>query len=82
LRQAVDLIGEGEPAAAVIRERALALFAPWPEARVEYFELTDPQTLEPLDRIDLAGPVLVAAAMWLGSTRLIDNMSWPGKRRT
>jgi pantoate--beta-alanine ligase len=82
LLQAVELIGEGERSAAVIRERALALFAPWPEARVEYFELTDPQTLAPLDRIDFASPVLVAAAMWLGSTRLIDNMSWPGKKLT
>jgi pantoate--beta-alanine ligase len=77
LRQAVDLIGKGERSVAVIRERALALFAPWPEARVEYFELTDPRTLTPVDRVDRA--VLIAGAMWLGSTRLIDNMSWPAQ---
>jgi pantoate--beta-alanine ligase len=77
LRQAVDMIGEGESSAAAIRERALALFAPWPEARVEYFELTDPQTLTPVDRVDRA--VLIAGAMWLGQTRLIDNMSWPAQ---
>jgi pantoate--beta-alanine ligase len=77
LRQAVELIGEGERSVAVIRERALGLFAPWPEARVEYFELTDPRTLTPVDRVDHA--VLVAGAMWLGQTRLIDNMSWPAQ---
>jgi pantoate--beta-alanine ligase len=77
LRQAVELIAEGERSASVIRERALALFAPWPEARVEYFELTDPRTLTPVDRIDQA--VLIAGAMWLGQTRLIDNMSWPAQ---
>jgi pantoate--beta-alanine ligase len=77
LRQAVELIGEGERSVAIIRERALALFAPWPEARVEYFELTDPRTLTPVDRIDRA--VLIAGAIWLGQTRLIDNMSWPAK---
>jgi pantoate--beta-alanine ligase len=77
LRQTMDLIDEGERSVAAIRERALALFTPFPEARVEYFELTDPHTLAPLDRID--GPVLIAGAIWLGPTRLIDNMTWPAK---
>jgi pantoate--beta-alanine ligase len=74
LQKAVDLIGEGERTTSVIREQALTLFAASPEARVEYFELSDPETLRPLDRV--SGPVLIAGAMWLGATRLIDNMSW------
>jgi pantothenate synthetase len=37
--------------------------------------VTDPDTLQPVQHID--GPVLIAGAIWLGSTRLIDNMSWP-----
>jgi len=40
--------------------------------RVEYLELRDAETLRPLDR--LAGPARVLAAVWLGATRLIDNV--------
>jgi pantoate--beta-alanine ligase len=75
LRHAVESMERGERSVAVIREAALALFAPYPEARIEYFEVTDPDTLLPLAQV--AGPALVAAAMWLGPTRLIDNMRWP-----
>jgi pantoate--beta-alanine ligase len=75
LRNAIDSIDRGERRVMAIREVALAQFAQWPEVRVEYFEVTDPDTLQPVERIE--GPVLVAGAMWLGSTRLIDNMRWP-----
>jgi pantothenate synthetase len=37
----------------------------------EYLELVDPETLVPVSALD--GPVLVAVAARLGSTRLIDN---------
>jgi pantoate--beta-alanine ligase len=40
--------------------------------RFEYFEIVDPVTMQPVDRID--GPVRVAGAVWIGSTRLIDNI--------
>ncbi len=75
LRLAADRIGRGERSVEAVRREALELFAPYPEARVEYFEVTDPLTLQPLERIE--GPVLIAGAMWLGSTRLIDNMFRP-----
>jgi pantoate--beta-alanine ligase len=75
LRAAVDQIEEGERSTAALRQAALAIFAQHPEAQLEYFEVTDPGTLTAVDQI--AGPVLIAAAMWLGSTRLIDNISWP-----
>jgi pantoate--beta-alanine ligase len=39
--------------------------------RTEYFQLVDPDTLLPVDRID--GPVLALVAAEVGSTRLIDN---------
>jgi pantoate--beta-alanine ligase len=76
LRDAVDSIARGERRCAAIREAGLREFAEYPEVRVEYFEITDPDTLQPVERVE--GPVLVAGAMWLGSTRLIDNMRWPG----
>jgi pantoate--beta-alanine ligase len=39
--------------------------------RLEYFEIVDPQSIQPVEAI--AGPVLVAGALWVGGTRLIDN---------
>jgi pantoate--beta-alanine ligase len=80
LRAAVSAIDHGERSTEVLRNAAQATFSQNPEARVEYFEITDPDTLVPVERV--AGPVLIAAAMWLGSTRLIDNMSWPCPIRT
>jgi pantoate--beta-alanine ligase len=42
------------------------------EIWVEYFEVVDAGTMQPVKRIQ--GPVCVAAAIWLGATRLIDNV--------
>ena len=75
LRAAVSAIDHGERSTEFLRNAAQTIFSHHPEARLEYFEITDPDTLAPVERI--TGPVLIAAAMWLGSTRLIDNMSWP-----
>lgn len=47
-----------------------------PEIRVEYLEIVNPGSMQPIERI--AGPVLVAAAIWIGGTRLIDNVLWSG----
>lgn len=47
--------------------------------RLEYLEIVDPRSLQPVERI--AGPVLVAGALWVGTTRLIDNIiCGPGAR--
>jgi pantoate--beta-alanine ligase len=78
LQHAVHLIREGERSAAAIHEAVLPLFAEYPEVRLEYFEIADPNTLMPMDVLDR--PALIAAAMWLGSTRLIDNVSWPEQK--
>ena len=40
--------------------------------KVEYLEVVDPDDLQPVERV--AGPVLVAGAVWAGATRLIDNI--------
>jgi pantoate--beta-alanine ligase len=42
-----------------------------PGARVDYFEIVDPETLAPVERVGKAS--LVAVAAWVGKTRLIDN---------
>jgi pantoate--beta-alanine ligase len=40
--------------------------------KLEYLEIVDPDDMQPVERI--AGPVVVAGALWVGSTRLIDNV--------
>jgi pantoate--beta-alanine ligase len=73
LRMAVELIDNGERSVAAIREHVLPQFDSHPEVRVEYFEVSDPDTLTSIEHID--GSVLIAGAIFLGSTRLIDNVS-------
>ncbi len=43
-----------------------------PSLRLEYLEIVDPDEMQPVGR--LTGPVCVAGALWVGSTRLIDNV--------
>ena len=56
------------------------MFRKYTELRLEYFEIVEPRTLKPVEHVD--GPVLIAGAMWVGATRLIDNMSWPVETET
>lgn len=72
LSAAADQVASGERSTAVIRENALRVLHQHPELRLEYLELVHPQTLQPITEIN--GPVLIAVAAWLGSTRLIDNV--------
>lgn len=76
MRKAIDVIQNGERRVPVICDQALALITPCAQARVEYFEIVNPELLTPVEQID--GPVLIAAAMWLGPVRLIDNVLWKG----
>jgi len=41
--------------------------------RLDYFEIVNPDTLDPVE--DVSGGALVAAAAFVGSTRLIDNLT-------
>ncbi len=42
------------------------------EIRLDYFEVVDPDTLDPVEQ--LVGRAMVAVAAYVGSTRLIDNV--------
>ena len=59
----------------LLREEVLAavqeVLAAEPLLKIDYVELVDPKTMEPLELID--GPVLVLVAAALGETRLLDN---------
>jgi pantoate--beta-alanine ligase len=43
-----------------------------PMGTVDYIEIVDPNTIEPVDEI--TSPVLVAVALHVGKARLIDNI--------
>jgi pantoate--beta-alanine ligase len=72
LSEASGLIAAGQRDAAVIRRTATTRIGAAPGVRLEYFDTVDPEEMQPVSRVD--GPVRVAGAIWVGSTRLIDNM--------
>ena len=47
-------------------------FATEPAVKLDYFEIVDPDTLDPVSEI--SQPALVAVAAFVGTTRLIDNV--------
>jgi pantoate--beta-alanine ligase len=49
-----------------------------PGARIDYAQIVDDATLQPLDRLDR--PALAAVAVFVGTTRLIDNIELPVPR--
>jgi pantoate ligase/cytidylate kinase len=43
-----------------------------PQVALDYFEIVDPETLDPVEQVSQKTLVVVAA--YVGSTRLIDNV--------
>ena len=70
------LADTGEANAAKLAEAGREVIAEEPMARLDYFEIVDPDTLEPVT--DVRKGALVAVAAWIGSTRLIDNLMVSG----
>ena len=67
-----SLFNGGERNAGALISAARQEFAKEPAARLDYFEVVDPDTLETLEIIQ--GRVLTAVAAFVGKTRLIDNL--------
>jgi len=74
LREAERIIAGGERDARVVERRAAAAIPSDASLRLEYLDVVDPVELQPVDTI--AGTVLVAGALWVGHTRLIDNVTY------
>ena len=62
----------GERSAARLREAGERVVAGEPGARLDYFAIVDPDSLDFVDEV--ARPTLVAVAAYVGTTRLIDNV--------
>jgi pantoate--beta-alanine ligase len=77
-RAAASVENGGTDAAQITRDAASAIPAD-ERLRLEYLELVDPEDFQPVTRV--TSPVVAAGALWVGHTRLIDNVRCapPGK---
>jgi pantoate--beta-alanine ligase len=71
IRHVESLAAEGRRSSEALLAAAREIFAAEPAVRVDYIELVDWSTLEPVSTA--ASGTLFAVAAWVGSTRLIDN---------
>lgn len=72
LRQAEQMIKDGEKNPRRIIQRMKQIIHSEPLAGMDYIEIVDLENLDPLDKIE--GDVLVALAVFIGKIRLIDNL--------
>ena len=72
LLQAREKISSGENRSSSIVAAVCATLPHSDKLKLEYLQIVDPETMQPVDII--AGPVRIAAALWVGTTRLIDNL--------
>jgi pantoate--beta-alanine ligase len=71
VRRVENLVARGERSAKALLEGARAVLDAEPSVRVDYIELVEYATLQPVEN---ASPgTLFAVAAWVGATRLIDN---------
>lgn len=66
------LVASGEDDPVVVKEAAMKLFNLEPRVRVEYLEVIDPLQMLPVGQI--ANAVRAMGGVWVGKTRLIDNL--------
>lgn len=71
VQQAEKNVAQGVRDASQLIHEASELIRSYPYTKIEYVALCDPETLKDVDRVD--GPTLIALAVWVGKTRLIDN---------
>ena len=72
LQRVKAAVEAGETSAAKLAEAGVGEIAREPGAKLDYFAIVDPDTLEPVEKV--VPRTLVAVAAWVGTTRLIDNM--------
>ena len=72
LLAAHELRRSGQKNAARLQAAARSQIARAPLARIDYLEVADANTLQPLPAVN--GPAVLAAAVFFGKTRLIDNI--------
>jgi pantoate--beta-alanine ligase len=71
------LIEAGERNPAAVKDAAAKILATEKLAKPEYFEIVDTVEVQPVSEI--RGEVRIAGAVWIGKTRLIDNVAAVGR---
>ena len=66
-----QMVEEGEKSALAVKTRIEDIISKEPLAKIDYVEITDWNSIEPVDIID--DSILCAIAVYIGNTRLIDN---------
>lgn len=69
-----EMMRQGERNTEVVKNAIVQNIKTEPLAKVDYVEIVDSENLEPV--AELEHPVLVAMAVYIGNTRLIDNFSF------
>ncbi|NJK37445.1 MAG: bifunctional pantoate--beta-alanine ligase/(d)CMP kinase [Oscillatoriales cyanobacterium SM2_3_0] len=73
-----QIFNQGILSAAAIKQAVWSELSNVSVLKVDYVELVDPETLKPIQNIEEAG--LLAVAAYIGSTRLIDNIVLRNRR--
>ncbi|MEZ4645540.1 MAG: pantoate--beta-alanine ligase [Chloroflexota bacterium] len=75
LKHGLALLNAGERNGDVLRQEMTAIITAEPLAQLDYLSVAHPHTLAELAQVeDMA---LLSMAVFVGKTRLIDNMPWP-----
>jgi pantoate--beta-alanine ligase len=72
LVQVQALVKQGERDAAMLIAAGKQIISEEPSIKLDYFEIVNADTLDPV--LEVSSGTLVAVAAWVGSTRLIDNI--------
>jgi pantoate--beta-alanine ligase len=72
LLEAERLITSGVTDVDIVTNMAKAIIPLDSRLRLEYLEIVDPDELQPV--LNIEAPVLIAGSLWVGLTRLIDNV--------
>ncbi len=73
LNLAQQLWSQGERKAGILRQQMTDLIRKEPLARIDYISIANPETLKELTEIKQ--PALVSLSVYVGKTRLIDNLT-------
>lgn len=68
-----QMIEEGERNPAAVKDAAARILASEQLVKPEYFEIVDTVDVQPV--LEITGEVRIAGAIWVGKTRLIDNVA-------
>ncbi len=71
LEAAMDAINAGEKDAAKVKQIIIDKLRTCPLAKIDYVEVVSFDTIQPIEKVE--GAVLIAIAVYIGTTRLIDN---------